>query len=62
MKETVAVTAGRVWKIEQNMASLDIVLYKYGTEVGRWPSEHVCSWEELHEMLLHKSYELRGEN
>lgn len=61
MENKFAVSAGKVWRIEQNAQTFEIVLYKYNNAVGRWPSERLLTWEELYNMLLRKSYEKRGE-
>lgn len=61
MENKFAVTAGKVWKIEQAATTMEVVLYKYGHPVGRWQENRLLTWEELYNMLLQKSYEMRGE-
>ena len=60
MENSFAVSAG-IWKIEQNTDTMEIVLFKYGHEVGRWEEEQLLSWTQLHDMLLRESYLRRGE-
>ena len=51
-----------IWKVEQNSETLEMRLYKYGHEIERWQGEKEYSFEELHEILMKKTYERRGED
>ena len=57
---TVAVQQG-IWKLEQNSETKVLSLYKYGELVDQSEEERLLTWEEMYEILLHESYEKRGE-
>lgn len=51
-----------IWKVTQNPATLEMSISKYGEVVDVWQGEKNYSFSELEEILVRKSYELRGEN
>lgn len=50
-----------IWKLEQDSATLEMTLFRYGHKIDRWQENKRLSWEELHDTLLRVSYQLRGE-
>lgn len=60
MEQSYAVSSG-IWRVEQYAGSKEVVLLKYGEMIDHWTGEKIYSFDELHEILLRKSYERRGE-
>ena len=50
-----------IWSIKQDSESLKIRLLQYGKEVESWAGERIYTFEELHDLLVRKSYAMRGE-
>lgn len=50
-----------IWGLKQDSESLMISLTMYGRTVETWKGEKLYSFEELHDMLVQKSYERREE-
>lgn len=60
MEQSFAVSS-KIWKVKQDSASLEVFLMKYGEVIEHWQGEKIYSFDELHEILLKKSYERRGD-
>lgn len=58
--ETVGVEAG-VWKVVQDSRTRGMSLQKYGHTVATWPADRLYTFDELYEILVTKSNEMRGE-
>lgn len=50
-----------IWGLKQDSESLMISLTMYGRIVETWKGEKLYTFEELHDMLVQKSYERREE-
>lgn len=50
-----------IWKLEQDSATLEMTLFRYGHPRDKWQENKLLSWEEMHDTLLRVSYQLRGE-
>lgn len=50
-----------IWGITQDSKSLVVRLLKYGKEVDSWEADRRYTFEELHDLLVRKSYERREE-
>lgn len=50
-----------IWGIKQDSESLMVRLLLYGKEVDSWKAERRYTFEELHDLLVRKSYERREE-
>ena len=51
-----------IWSIKQDSESLIVRLLQYGREVDAWQGEKRYTFEELHDLLVRKSYERRDED
>lgn len=51
-----------IWSIKQDSESLIVRLLQYGREVDAWEGEKRYTFEELHDLLVRKSYERRDED
>lgn len=49
-----------VWKVTQDSETRALRLEKYGHVVDEWQGERMYSFDELHEILIQKSYEKRS--
>ena len=60
MESSFGVSAG-IWKLVQDGATLEMTLFQYGHVVSRWQGEKLYSFSEMQDIMLGKSYEMRGE-
>ena len=60
MEKAYGVSAG-IWKLMQDGSTLEMTLLQYGHVVSRWQGERLYTFEELQDIMLGKSYEMRGE-
>ena len=60
MEKSIAVSQG-IWRIEQDVASLEVYLLRYGDPIDHWTGEKIYSFDELHDMLIKESYIRRND-